>query len=124
MKILLFLLTLFMGNTLMGTPEFLYKVVSVQEWEESQTAGHVVPGALDTTFIHLSTEDQVNRIAKKYWASVPEYFVLKLDSKGLLGRLVLEANPGGENKYYHLYEGSIPLNAVVDAKVVVQSLNK
>lgn len=97
-------------------PEFLYKVVSVQDWKESQDLGHVVLGEMDTPFIHLSTESQLPRILSKYWPS-GYYVILKLDPSKLLGRLVLEANPGGENKYYHLYDGRIPISAVLESKV-------
>ena len=30
--------------------------------------------------------------------------------------MVLEANPGGAAKYYHLYNGSIPLSAVISER--------
>lgn len=110
--------------TITHTPEFLYKVVSVQDWEKSQTLGYVVLGKDDTTFVHISTESQLPRITGKYWSSVPEYVILKLDTHRLQGRLVFEANPGGENKYYHLYDGKIPLSAVVDYKIVTESVNK
>jgi uncharacterized protein (DUF952 family) len=72
----------------------------------------------DQDFIHLAREDQLNRIVGKYWDEVPEYVVLKIDTKKLPGKLVLEANPGGENKYYHLYDGSIPLKAVVESEII------
>jgi uncharacterized protein (DUF952 family) len=92
-------------------PEYLYKIVSPEEWEESQRQNQVVKSAMDADFIHLATKEQVPRIAQKFWKG-REYLVLKLKTKKLEGRLVLEANPGGENRYYHLYEGKIPLDAV------------
>lgn len=100
------------------TSEFLYKVTSVQDWEKSQALGYVVLGKDDTSFIHLSTESGLPRITGKYWSSVPEYVILKLDSRKLQGKLLFETNPGGENKYYHLYDAKIPLDAVVDYKIV------
>jgi uncharacterized protein (DUF952 family) len=104
--------------TTLQTPEFLYKVTSVQDWQKSQTWGKLVLSKDDTLFIHLSTERELERITGKYWSSVPEYVILKLASLKLQGRLVFEANPGRENKYYHLYEGAIPLDAVVEVKWV------
>lgn len=41
--------------------------------------------------------------------------VLKIDPSKLIGKLVFEVNPGGTQKYYHLYNGKIPLNAVIEA---------
>lgn len=100
------------------TPQYLYKILSVDEWEKSKSQASVQLSKEDEPFVHLSKEDQLDRIIEKYWANVSEFVLLKVDTNQLSGRLVYEANPGGTNKYYHLYEGSIPLKAVVDAKIV------
>lgn len=100
------------------TPQYLYKVLSIDDWQESQGQESVKLAAADRDFIHLSTESQLNRIVEKYWGDVPEYVVLKIDTKKMPGKLVYEANPGGNNKYYHLYHGSIPLSAVVESKAI------
>jgi uncharacterized protein (DUF952 family) len=59
----------------------------------------------------------LDKIIEKYWAGVSEYVVLKIETAKLSGKLVLEANPAGTNKYYHLYNGSIPSNAIVESKI-------
>lgn len=99
-------------------PEYLYKILSKDNWEKSCDKKFIQLSADDNEFIHLATEEQLNSIIQKFWSNALEYFVLKLDRKQLKGRLVLEANPGGNNKYYHLYEGFIPMNAVVEQKIV------
>jgi uncharacterized protein (DUF952 family) len=99
-------------------PSFLYKVLTSEDWKKSQSQNSVILSKDDQDFIHLATEEQLPRITGKYWSKVPEYVVLKLDTNQLSGRLVYEVNPGGENKYYHLYQGSIPLKAVLEAIVV------
>ena len=96
------------------TPHYLYKVLSVEDWQKSQGMESVKLTDADQDFIHLAREDQLDRIVGKYWDKVPEYVVLKIDPTKLPGKLVFEANPGGENKYYHLYDGSIPLKAVIE----------
>ncbi len=96
-------------------PPYLYKVLSMDDWAKSCKTVHL--SSADADFIHFSTDDQLDKIIEKYWAGVPEYIVLKIDTRKLQGKLVLEANPGGTNKYYHLYNGSIPLSAVVESKV-------
>jgi uncharacterized protein (DUF952 family) len=93
--------------------QYLYKIVSPEEWGSSQGERHLVISAFDKAFIHLATEDQLSRIVEKFWNG-KSYLVLKLDPQKLIGRLVHEANPGGTSKYYHLYDGSIPMDAVVD----------
>lgn len=99
-------------------PPFLYKILSVENWQASQGKESLQLSQDDSQFIHLSTKSQVDRIAQKYWADAPQYVVLKLDTTQLQGRLALEANPGGTTKYYHLYQGSIPTKAVVEAIIV------
>lgn len=96
-------------------PIFLYKVLSINDWEKSRET--VLLSKADADFIHFSTKEQLNRILEKYWADVSDYVILKVEAAKLPGELVFEANPGGVNKYYHLYHGFIPLSAVVDANI-------
>jgi len=94
-------------------PSFLYKLVSPKDWELSQKAGHVVPSELDieSNFIHLSTEDQLAKTKAKFWEN-KEVIILKIETSKIQGHLVFESNPGGTTKYYHLYDGVIPLDAI------------
>jgi uncharacterized protein (DUF952 family) len=106
------------------TPKYLYKVLKVRDWKESQRKGIVQLANDDKSFVHLATGDQVSRIVGKFWINIPEYVILKIDTSRLKGRLVFEANPDGTNKYYHLYDGSIPLDAVIHAKEIVTSRDR
>jgi len=94
-------------------PESLYKIVSPEDWHLSQLQLQVVNSSMDTNFIHLAKDDQLASISKKFW-NEKEFIVLKLDSVKLKGNLIYEINPGGTTKYYHLYGGTIPLDAVVE----------
>lgn len=100
-----------------STPEYLYKIVSMEQWQASMNKPDLVLTTADQEFIHLSKESQLPHVAAKFWGG-SDHVILKLASKRLKGRLVYETNPGGKNKYYHLYEGSIPLDAVVDVTVI------
>ncbi len=95
-------------------PKYLYKIVSKEQWEESLCQNQVVLGSIDRDFIHLAKEEQVDSVVQKFWNN-KGYMILKLDPQKFIGRLVYEKNPGGSNLYYHLYDGWIPLDAVVDA---------
>lgn len=96
-------------------PIYLYKVLSLEDFAQSCKTIHL--SKMDSDFIHFSTELQLDKIIEKYFAKVSTYMVLKLETAKLPGNLVLEANPGGTTKYYHLYNGSIPLSAILEAKV-------
>jgi uncharacterized protein (DUF952 family) len=95
------------------TPQHLFKIISVENWRASEGKKTVQLSQNDEKFIHFATKDQLNDIIVKYWSGVPKYVVLKIDAAKLPGKLVFEKNPGGTNKYYHLYKGSIPMDAVV-----------
>lgn len=98
-------------------PHYLYKVTSPELWEKSQGSDVLLLTDHDEEFIHLSREDQLERIVEKFWKSHSKpYVVLKLETKLLPGDLRFEANQPGGNKYYHLYAGKIPLSAVVEVK--------
>lgn len=99
-------------------PDFLYKILSLESWTASQKNTELQLTQFDAEFIHLSTLEQLDKIQKKFWGGVSHYIVLKLSTAKLQGTLKYEKNPGGETKYYHLYNGRIPLNAIVEAKSI------
>lgn len=99
-------------------PQSLYKVLSWKNWEATQSKQAVVTPPEDQPFIHLAREDQLDRILAKYWADTPQFVVLKVNPAQLKGRLVYETNPGSTTCYYHLYEGSIPVCAIVESRVI------
>jgi len=97
-------------------PKYIYKILSLDDWKKGGDNIHL--SSADSEFIHFSTEEQLPKIIDKYWSDVPEFMILKVDTQKLTGNLVFEANPGGTTKYYHLYQGCIPRNAVVEATIV------
>lgn len=96
---------------------YLYKIISPEQWQESLLHNQVVSSALDKDFIHLATEEQLNHVAQKFW-NAKEHVILKLNPKMLKGRLIFETNPGGTTLFYHLYDGIIPLEAVLDTFII------
>ncbi len=93
------------------TPAYLYKIVDPQDWQESATLENLKLASVDNEFIHFSTEEQLERILTKYWSD-RAYVLLKVDTTQLPGEMKFETNPGGAAKYYHLYNGAIPLKSV------------
>lgn len=99
-------------------PNYLYKILSVGDWQLSQGQKSLKLSNADEEFIHFSTEDQLSKIIEKYWKDESKFVILKIDTAKLPGKLVFEANPGGTNKYYHLYNGSIPRDAIIESKIM------
>lgn len=98
-------------------PQYLYKILSLQNWQATQNENTVQLSSADDTFIHFSTEDQLDRIIEKYWANEPAFIILKIDSSKLEGSLEFETNPGGSTPYYHLYNGFIPYSSILESTI-------
>lgn len=99
-------------------PHYLYKILSIENWKKSQSQSFLLLSKDDDDFIHLAAKDQLKKITEKYWSNTSEAVILKLDIQKLVGRLIYETNPGGSNKYYHLYDGLIPLEAVLEVEIM------
>lgn len=115
------LLSLLLALGDLPTPPHLYKILSLTAWTASQGQERLALGPDDARFIHLAEAHQIERIARKFFSGEPEVVVVELDPTQFVGRLVLEANPGGSQRYYHLYEGYIPQAAVVSHRVLKNS---
>lgn len=98
-------------------PMYLYKILSIEDWESSKTQDRITLSSMDEDFIHLATDEQLDKIIAKFWAQTSEVVVLKLNVADIPGEIKFEQNPGGANKYYHLYHGFIPQSAVVDVEI-------
>lgn len=110
------------GNSLKENPciipTYLYKILIQDDWEESQKKEKLILSPADDEFIHLSEEHQVNRIIEKFFKKNGKVVVLKINVSSLEGKLVKEANLGGTNKYFHLYNGFIPFKAIQSFEVI------
>lgn len=98
-----------------STPQFLYKIVSQEDWQNSQGKKTLSLPAFDADFIHFATREQVGQVVRKFWANAEGFFLLRVAYDELEGDCVLEANPGGTNLYYHLYNGAIAMSSVKEA---------
>jgi uncharacterized protein (DUF952 family)/FMN phosphatase YigB (HAD superfamily) len=101
-------------------PDYLYKIISISQWQASLQRNSVILSSFDDAFIHLATKEQTPKVVNKFWKS-EDYVILKIIPHKLIGRLICETNPGGSTKYFHLYEGSIPLDSVIEANIVRRS---
>jgi len=121
MKIILFLIVfgvlfgvgLYYFN-LSRVPKHLYKVVTKKTWEQSKDNKQLELPEFDREFIHLATKEQLPKIISKFFAGQSDILVLKLDAQKLPGKLIKEKNPGGATEYYHLYDGAILKDAIVE----------
>ena len=106
------LISLFGVSCVTNPPKYLYKVLTLEDWSGSKKQRNIVLHSFDKPFVHLAEEGQVDRIVKKYFEGKQAVVILNLNSQRLPGHLVFESNPGGASKYWHLYDGSLPFEAV------------
>jgi uncharacterized protein (DUF952 family) len=100
------------------TPKHLYKVLALELWQASENKKSVILSPEDAPFIRFQKEDELSRLLH-YWKTlnVP-HVVLKIKASKLEGKLIFEAKLGGSTKQYHLYNGCIPLDAIIESKVI------
>lgn len=101
-------------------PQYLYLILSEEDWKQSQQLNKLVLSKEHEQFIHLAQKEQIQRVVDKFFKE-SNPIVLTIDVKKMSGRLVYEVNPGGANKYFHLYKGSIPFEAIVKACFQIRS---
>lgn len=124
-KIILILLPAFVSTLLFWgffaaqktAPDNLYKIISLENWAASANSDRLSLSPHDNDFIHLATDEQLEKIIAKFWGNIPEFVVLTLDTTLLPGRLILEANNPHGNLYYHLYDGFIPLKSIIKVEI-------
>lgn len=107
-----------MESEIKAPPPYLYKILSYRQWQSTENTKTVLLPAEDDAFIHLSTDDQLDKIISKCWSNAPQFVILKIKTDKLEGKLVYESNPGGSTKYYHLYKGFIPFPSIVESKII------
>ena len=95
--------------------EFLYRVVSLEDWEEAQGLGRVPRCGSDDRdgFVHLSTEETFIETANLYFEISEAPLALEIDPKLLGDDLKWERRglPWGRS-FSSLYSEGIPLSAV------------
>lgn len=99
----------------------VYRVVTVQQWKETQKSKNIKLSAIDVSFIHLATKEEVPIVLKRFFRN-ENVVVIELDPKKLGGTLKYEVNRGGTHAYPHLYDADhISKRAIIKWEVVNQS---
>lgn len=87
----------------------VYKILTETQFEQFKVQGIFAGSALDLEdgFIHLSTENQVTDVIKRYFKNAGPVYVIEFAANGFGDNLVFEASTNGD-MYPHLYH--VPLN--------------
>jgi uncharacterized protein (DUF952 family) len=94
----------------------IYKIFTTHQYEALKHAQTFTANPMDieSGFVHLSFEAQLNGIIKKFFGEHDKVFIAEIDCEKLnLSKLREESNSGGQTKYPHYY-GDIPKNAFIN----------
>ncbi|XP_038905017.1 uncharacterized protein LOC120091189 [Benincasa hispida] len=106
-----------------ATEDFVYRISTSKEWDESQRVGHIYGGDFDKSsgFIHLSNLNQVQSTLQNFFLNIKdELYLLQIEAKKLGDGLIYEL-VDGSNSFPHFYGPSrsfrpIPMDAVTKAE--------
>ena len=92
-----------------------YKIVDAAEWRLAVAEGAYAGSAVDIAdgYIHLSSADQLDETARKYYAGRENLMLLTVDLTALNDTVVWEPARGGA-LFPHIY-GDLPVTAVRQA---------
>ena len=90
----------------------IYKIVTVEQWNEAERAGVFKGAPIDIAdgYIHFSMADQVAETAAKHFAGMDDLLLVAVESDTLDEALVFEPSRGGQ-LFPHLY-ADLALDAV------------
>lgn len=94
----------------------VYKILGRAEWETALARGVFDGSAVDLAdgFIHLSTADQAEETARRWFHGQPDLMILALESDALGEALKWEPSRGGA-LFPHLY-GPLDCDRVIEAR--------
>lgn len=97
-------------------PRYLYKVISLDEWNASQQSDLLVLSK-DKNIILLSKVDQLEKTILRDFNTASEVIILEIDMDKLNGPVSTEKDDAGKAIAYH-YLGSIPLSAISEPRII------
>ncbi len=92
--------------------KIIYHVTTKEEWETAVQKGFYEAASLAIeSFIHCSTEQQVNGVLQRYFRGKTNLVKLTIDTSKLISKLQYDFSPSINELFPHIY-GAINLDAV------------
>ena len=93
----------------------IYHIVLPEIWEKSKNEKFYEAESLQSEgFIHCSFADQIEAVLKRYYKAAEKVFILEIEPKLLISKLVAEPSTNNE-MYPHVY-GRINREAIIKAE--------
>jgi len=94
----------------------LFHITTRAAWDRSQAAHEYRPSSLETEgFIHLSTEEQWRHTLQRFYRSVSDLVVLRIDPRRVAAEIKFERATDVDEEFPHLY-GPLETDAVVSLR--------
>lgn len=97
---------------------YIYHILPKTEWYQVKSQSEYAPESLQNEkFIHCSKADQLSTVANSFFKGRKDLYVLKINEKKVLSKVVFEApyeSPQGQIHFPHIY-GPLNLDSVEDA---------
>lgn len=90
-------------------------ITSKESWDEALKSGKYIKGVAADGFIHCSTPEQIDGVARRLFKGVQNLAILEIDPEKLQSKIKYENQTQGEDLYPHIY-GPLNLDAVVSVK--------
>jgi uncharacterized protein (DUF952 family) len=97
-------------------PRYLYKVMSLADWDASQQQD-LLKLSRDKSVVPLLKLDQLEKTILTDWNTASEVIIVEIDVDKLSGPLTAENDDHGKAISY-LYNGGIPLSAISEPRIV------
>jgi uncharacterized protein (DUF952 family) len=99
---------------------FIYHIATAPDWAQAQAVGEYTTSTRGVTlaeqgFIHASAAGQVAPVANMIYQGLPGLLVLVIDTDRLRPEVRLEAVPGSDEPFPHIY-GPLNTDAVVETR--------
>lgn len=100
------------------SPDLIYHITPIKEWEEAQAAGSYHAASLESEgFMHASTSAQIVHTANHYYRGQHGLALLSIDPRKVQVEIRYENLVGGEERFPHIY-GLLAVEAVVGVEPI------
>ncbi len=96
-------------------PSHLYLIVSSKTWQESKN-DRSFPAK---EYVHFWKEEQLKEIGQEEDFD-HVYVILKVATDKIEGKWVYKADKEGEEKFFFLYKGLIPMASIIESKTILK----
>jgi len=97
---------------------YFYKVITLRDWHATEERERVFLSDENESSIRLAKRDQIEKMIAKYKRYEDVVVVLKIHKDKIIGEIEFKKSIDRMTGHYYLQGGFIPLEAVLEARIV------